>query len=110
MAKQLASSDDATGERIGTFVSFDDLPAETEMDRGSISPFAALTRQLDYEALGKAMACLPERELAVVQARYYEGSAIHEIAERLGVSPSRASQLHASALRRLKAALDAAEA
>ena len=60
------------------------------------------------EALGEAIARLPEREKLVVTLYYYEELTLREIGEVLGVTESRVSQLHTKAILRLKARLGAA--
>ena len=60
------------------------------------------------EALGEAIARLPEREKLVVTLYYYEELTLREIGEVLGVTESRVSQLHTKAVLRLKARLSGA--
>jgi RNA polymerase sigma factor FliA len=62
------------------------------------------------EALGEAIARLPEREKLVVTLYYYEELTLREIGEVLGVTESRVSQLHTKAVLRLKARLGGATA
>ena len=62
------------------------------------------------EALGEAIASLPEREKLVVTLYYYEELTLREIGEVLGVTESRVSQLHTKAVLRLKAHLGATRA
>jgi RNA polymerase sigma factor for flagellar operon FliA len=73
----------------------------------------ALFRCLDAEMrelLGRAVDNLPERERTVVSLRYYEEATMKEIALVLGVTESRVSQMHASAILHLRANLaDAAD-
>jgi RNA polymerase sigma factor for flagellar operon FliA len=57
------------------------------------------------EALGEAIARLPEREKLVITLYYYEELTLREIGEVLGVTESRVSQLHTKAVLRLKARL-----
>ena len=57
------------------------------------------------EALGEAIARLPEREKLVVTLYYYEELTLREIGEVIGVTESRVSQLHTKAVLRLKARL-----
>ncbi len=56
------------------------------------------------EALAEAIARLPERERLVLTLYYWEELTLREIGEVLGVTESRVSQLHATAILRLKAA------
>ena len=57
------------------------------------------------EELARAIERLPEREKMVVTLYYYEGLTVKEIAQVLGVSPSRISQIHTRAVIRLRAYL-----
>ena len=57
------------------------------------------------DALGDAIARLPEREKLVVTLYYYEELTLREIGDVLGVTESRVSQLHTKAILRLKAYL-----
>src|SRR5215216_2092243 len=52
--------------------------------------------------LGEAVDALPERERVVISAYYRQGRSMRDIAEELGVSESRVSQLHARALKLLR--------
>jgi RNA polymerase sigma factor for flagellar operon FliA len=52
-----------------------------------------------------AIALLPERQRRVVALHYYSRLSLHAIGAHLRVSPQRVSQLHLSALARLRAAL-----
>lgn len=61
--------------------------------------------------LADSVAMLPEREKIVVTLYYYEGLTLNEIGQVLGVSESRACQLHTKAVLQLRAKMaDAAEA
>ena len=68
-------------------------------------PQTALAQTELREALGEAIARLPEREKLVVTLYYYEELTLREIGEVLGVTESRVSQLHTKAVLRLKARL-----
>jgi RNA polymerase sigma factor for flagellar operon FliA len=70
-------------------------------------PQAALGATELREAMGEAIARLPEREKLVVTLYYYEELTLREIGEVLGVTESRVSQLHTKAILRLKARLAA---
>ena len=71
------------------------------------NPQAALTEGEMREAIGEALARLPEREKLVVTLYYYEELTLREIGEVLGVTESRVSQLHTKAILRLRAHLAA---
>src|SRR5207249_11208927 len=68
-------------------------------------PQGTLSQTEMKEAIGEAIARLPEREKLVVTLYYYEELTLRAIGEVLGVTESRVSQLHTKAILRLKARL-----
>ena len=78
---------------------------DTIEDTQGPEPQSALAQHEMREALGEAIARLPEREKLVVTLYYYEELTLREIGEVLGVTESRVSQLHTKAILRLKARL-----
>jgi RNA polymerase sigma factor for flagellar operon FliA len=66
--------------------------------------FRCLRGELE-ERLGEAIAHLPDRERLVMSLYYYEEMTMREIGLALGVVESRVSQVHASAVVHLRAAL-----
>ena len=78
---------------------------DTIEDTQGPQPQTALDATEVREALGEAIARLPEREKLVVTLYYYEELTLREIGEVLGVTESRVSQLHTKAVLRLKARL-----
>ncbi len=83
---------------------------DTIEDTEGPNPQDALAQTELREALGEAIARLPEREKLVVTLYYYEELTLREIGEVLGVTESRVSQLHTKAILRLKARLLGAQA
>ena len=81
---------------------------DTIEDTQGPEPQSELAQTELKEALGEAIARLPEREKLVVTLYYYEELTLREIGEVLGVTESRVSQLHTKAILRLKARLGAA--
>jgi RNA polymerase sigma factor for flagellar operon FliA len=81
---------------------------DTIEDTQGPEPQSALAQTEMREALGEAIARLPEREKLVVTLYYYEELTLREIGEVLGVTESRVSQLHTKAILRLKARLGGA--
>jgi RNA polymerase sigma factor for flagellar operon FliA len=57
--------------------------------------------------LAEAIAELPERERMVLTLYYYEELTMREVGATMGVVESRVSQLHSSAMVRLRVALGA---
>jgi RNA polymerase sigma factor FliA len=78
---------------------------DTIEDTAGPNPQSALAETEMKEAIGEAIARLPEREKLVVTLYYYEELTLREIGEVLGVTESRVSQLHTKAILRLKARL-----
>jgi RNA polymerase sigma factor for flagellar operon FliA len=78
---------------------------DTIEDPQAAEPQSAMAHTEVREALGEAIARLPEREKLVVTLYYYEELTLREIGEVLGVTESRVSQLHTKAILRLKARL-----
>ena len=78
---------------------------DTIEDTSGPDPQGALAQTELREALGDAIARLPEREKIVITLYYYEELTLREIGDVLGVTESRVSQLHTKAILRLKARL-----
>jgi RNA polymerase sigma factor for flagellar operon FliA len=78
---------------------------DTIEDSDAPDPQSTLSQTEMKEAIGEAIARLPEREKLVVTLYYYEELTLREIGEVLGVTESRVSQLHTKAILRLKARL-----
>lgn len=71
-------------------------------------PEANLDTTETHAILLQAVDSLPEREGLVITMYYKQGQSMRAIADRLGVSESRVSQLHARALKMLRENLNAA--
>lgn len=78
------------------------LPAGPEDD-----PFLRCQTSEMRSLLADAIAALPERERLVLTLYYYEELTMKEVGATLGVVESRVSQLHSSAMARLRAVLGA---
>jgi RNA polymerase sigma factor FliA len=78
---------------------------DTIEDTQGPNPQSTLAETEMKEAMGEAIARLPEREKLVITLYYYEELTLREIGEVLGVTESRVSQLHTKAILRLKARL-----
>ncbi|MCX7832397.1 MAG: FliA/WhiG family RNA polymerase sigma factor [Actinobacteria bacterium] len=74
-------------------------------DKDAIDPFEAAEEKEIKELLIKAIQELPEKERKVIILYYYSGLTLKEIGELLGVTESRASQLHSKAISRLRTQL-----
>ncbi|MBI5494601.1 MAG: sigma-70 family RNA polymerase sigma factor [Deltaproteobacteria bacterium] len=80
----------------------DELPAVAQ---DGDTAMEHLQRRQDREAVAMAVSTLPDRLRGLVRMRYVEGLSSSEIARRMGVSEPRVSQLHASAIKRLRSAM-----
>jgi RNA polymerase sigma factor for flagellar operon FliA len=83
---------------------------DTIEDSEAPDPQGTLSQGEVREAVGEAIARLPEREKLVITLYYYEELTLREIGEVLGVTESRVSQLHTKAVLRLKGRLAGAGA
>lgn len=75
----------------------ENIPDTTQM-----SPFDLAWRSQQRDILNRAMACLCERDRAMMVMYYEQDITMKEIGERLGIDESRVSQLHSAALARLR--------
>ncbi len=85
-------------------VGFDDLPvgAVAALAEDGLSPLEDALVKRERDALHAAVRQLPEREREIVCMRYFDGIPSKVIAQSLGLSEARVSQLHARAMGRLK--------
>lgn len=77
-------------------------------DDPETDPEASLDTSETHIMLLDSVDQLPEREAMVIRMYYKQGRSMRTIADELGVSESRVSQLHARALKLLREALNAA--
>jgi RNA polymerase sigma factor for flagellar operon FliA len=102
----------ATGEGEAlSVVGLEDLPEQqrSPATRDSMGPAGLTEKRMAREALSDAIAQLPEREGSIVSMHYVEGRAFKEIAQILGVSEPRISQLHARAVKLLQGIMGVTE-
>jgi RNA polymerase sigma factor for flagellar operon FliA len=74
-------------------------------DLRTASPFTTLAAKERRALLARLIDTLPPRERQVLALYYYEELNMREVGEALGVTESRVSQLHSSAILRLRASL-----
>ena len=72
-------------------------------DESTPSPEGELERRAEREMVAQAVDALPDAERTVIALYYYEGLTLKEIGRVLGVSESRACQIHGKAVVRLRA-------
>jgi RNA polymerase sigma factor for flagellar operon FliA len=82
---------------------------DTIEDRTAFGPMGAFDMAETRQLLGEAMAAVPERERLVLTLYYFEGLTLLEIGDVLGVTESRACQLHGKALVHLRRHLRAGQ-
>lgn len=87
-------------------VGFDDLPPNgSEIAEDSASPLDDVVERREHATLHAAVQALPPREREIVHMRYFLGLPSKAIAQAMGLSEARISQLHARATARLKEVL-----
>ncbi len=80
-------------------------PLDTLADQSSPSPLLSVAASERRAILARMIDVLPPRERQVLALYYFEELTMREVGEALGVTESRVSQLHSSAVLRLRAAL-----
>ena len=98
---------DASGHKV---FSTEDLSAGVDsvaegLYGGTESPLDSLVGDEFRHSLGRAVATLPEREKLVMSLYYDQELNLREIGDLLGVTESRACQIHGQAVLRLRARL-----
>ena len=84
-------------------IGFHDLPfGAAALTEDCASPLDDVLERREHEALHAAVQQLPEREREIVKMRYFQGMPSKAIAQSMGLSEARISQLHARATARLK--------
>lgn len=78
---------------------------DTVPDANAVNPQDQMQSRQLVEALGSSIDCLPEKERMVITLYYYEELNLKEIGAVLGLTESRASQLHSQAIVRLRSKL-----
>lgn len=81
---------------------------DTIADDRADDPVSLFEAEETKEILGVAVSALPEREKIVISLYYYEGMTLNEIGQVLGVTESRACQLHTKAVMQLRGQLGSA--
>lgn len=95
-----SSLDDTLRSRDGTALTVRDTLRDSAAE-----PERAVLADEARGTLRAAVKDLPIRQRFIIAMRYYADAPMERIAECLGVSPSRVSQLHTDALRSMKVAL-----
>ncbi|MFD1034612.1 sigma-70 family RNA polymerase sigma factor [Sphingomonas hankookensis] len=98
-------ADVAAGLAIGVMLA--DTGMVEDANRGDHRPnaYESLAWRELHALLGSAIERLPERERSVIREHYEHGVRFAQIAVILGISRGRVSQLHASAIGRLRGAI-----
>jgi len=82
---------------------------DTIEDTGEISIEENIIRERIRERIASSISSLPEKEKLVISLYYYEDLNLKEIAMVLDVTESRVSQMHSSALNKLRVILKASK-
>lgn len=75
-------------------------------DEGDTSPHELLEQQEVRDLLADRIDTLPDKERMVVSLYYFKGMTMKEVGNLLGVTESRVSQLHSSAIKKLRGQID----
>jgi RNA polymerase sigma factor for flagellar operon FliA len=108
MHVQATFGDPLPSER-SAFVGFDDLPGGVQslaaFQEVPPNPLELMEAEYDRKMLSEAIESLPERERHILMMHYFRGIQFKALAEEMGVSMPRISQLHARAVTKLRQAL-----
>ncbi len=99
------ASNEKQGGFRATVVGLDDLPPDLSalgLADDSRSPQKLVEERMERAALAAVVNKLPERERQIVTSYYFQQIPFKTIAQRLGVSEPRISQLHARAMQLLR--------
>jgi len=94
------------GTRILSMDAFDGAVADMVVD-GSVGPLDALVNGEQVEYLRAGITCLPEKLRYVVEQLFFHDRPVIELADEMGLTRSRISQLRTEALSLLKDGLNA---
>lgn len=76
-------------------------------DENALDPYDLSEKQNMREMVRDAIALLPEREKIILSLYYYEDLSMKEVGEVLNITESRVSQIHSTAVSRLRSHLSA---
>jgi len=82
---------------------------ETPVIDRDADPQLVSERDAERAFMDAAIAALPARQRAIILAYYFGDRSLREIGDRLAVSPQRISQLHLSAIARLRQTMGASQ-
>jgi RNA polymerase sigma factor FliA len=95
----------ASGIAASYFLSLEKLPSEPQA-RSAEAPLDTLLRQEQEKGIRQALKTLPEKNRQVLEAYYFEDLTLEEIGNRLGLSKSWVSRMHAKGLEMLRPAVE----
>jgi RNA polymerase sigma factor for flagellar operon FliA len=102
LTQNAAKEGDTSSQSRVAVVGLDDLPFDVHSqgihDTQTPSPLAIVEERMEHKALAAAVERLPERERYIVTSHYFQQIPFKAIAQTLGVSEPRISQLHSRAM------------
>lgn len=78
-------------------------------DTGFVSPDTEVEFAEERDALRESIASLDERERDIIESHYFRNETFESVAQRLGVSKQRVSQLHLRAVKKMRKSLGEVE-
>lgn len=105
LAELTAHEEDLVRASVISFDGYDDTSLGDVLPSGGPTPVDVLEQRERIAYLQDAVAELPERLRVVVQGYFFDDLPMADIAERLGVTESRVSQLRAEAVALMRGAL-----
>lgn len=117
LAQEMGLSREEFSKLLSEFSAFTMVSLEEKIEENSnfsirsdhpdVNPEASMMESETKRILREQVDFLPERERMIVNLYYYSELTYKEIAEIMGISESRISQLHTKAMMRLKSGLNA---
>lgn len=90
------------GLAVGYMLEGTNLYRDERAERSSRAPYDSIELTQRRDTLSRLVLRLPDQERRVVRYHYFHGLPLIEVAELLGLSKGRISQIHARALMRLR--------
>lgn len=101
------SEQEATEKVFETILYLEDMPVEKPIEEMDTDELARLELKELKQAIKRAVEKLPEKHRMVMELRFYQGKRGNDVAEELGVTPSRISHMIQDAIEKIRQSLAA---